>query len=92
MELRYFADEIQFILDLSILIFFYSDVARAIELLEKLQESGEVPVHKLQSLKKVLQSEFCTAIREVWHEDFNNYIQPYAFWIENMSFPHSWNS
>ncbi|ELK02533.1 Lin-7 like protein A [Pteropus alecto] len=43
-----------------------SDVARAIELLEKLQESGEVPVHKLQSLKKVLQSEFCTAIREVY--------------------------
>ncbi|PKU49654.1 hypothetical protein llap_38 [Limosa lapponica baueri] len=41
-------------------------VARAIELLEKLQESGEVPVHKLQSLKKVLQSEFCTAIREVY--------------------------
>ncbi|XP_054029747.1 protein lin-7 homolog A isoform X5 [Dryobates pubescens] len=40
------------------------DVARAIELLEKLQESGQVPVHKLQSLKKVLQSEFCTAIRE----------------------------
>ncbi|XP_038170505.1 protein lin-7 homolog A isoform X2 [Arvicola amphibius] len=31
------------------------DVARAIELLEKLQESGEVPVHKLQSLKKVYQ-------------------------------------
>ncbi|KAI1238979.1 hypothetical protein IHE44_0012077, partial [Lamprotornis superbus] len=44
----------------------YVDVARAIELLEKLQESGEVPVHKLQSLKKVLQSEFCTAIREVY--------------------------
>lgn len=41
------------------------DVARAIELLEKLQESGDVPGHKLQSLKKVLQSEFCTAIREV---------------------------
>lgn len=45
----------------------HSDVARAIELLEKLQESGEVPVHKLQSLKEVLQSEFCTAIREVGH-------------------------
>nr|XP_009667906.1 PREDICTED: protein lin-7 homolog A [Struthio camelus australis] len=43
-----------------------TNVARAIELLEKLQESGEVPVHKLQSLKKVLQSEFCTAIREVY--------------------------
>ncbi|GLD48311.1 protein lin-7 homolog A isoform X1 [Lates japonicus] len=42
------------------------DVARAIELLEKLQESGDVPGHKLQSLKKVLQSEFCTAIREVY--------------------------
>jgi len=42
-------------------------VARAIELLEKLQESGDVPGHKLQSLKKVLQSEFCTAIREVSH-------------------------
>ncbi|CAL8318640.1 unnamed protein product [Lota lota] len=40
------------------------DIARAIELLEKLQESGDVPGHKLQSLKKVLQSEFCTAIRE----------------------------
>ncbi|KAG7248870.1 hypothetical protein CRUP_016585, partial [Coryphaenoides rupestris] len=39
-------------------------IARAIELLEKLQESGDVPGHKLQSLKKVLQSEFCTAIRE----------------------------
>lgn len=43
------------------------DVARAIELLEKLQETGDVPGHKLQSLKKVLQSEFCTAIREVSH-------------------------
>uniref|UniRef100_A0A3Q3AJE7 Lin-7 homolog A (C. elegans) n=1 Tax=Kryptolebias marmoratus TaxID=37003 RepID=A0A3Q3AJE7_KRYMA len=42
------------------------NVARAIELLEKLQESGDVPGHKLQSLKKVLQSEFCTAIREVY--------------------------
>ncbi|CAB1446818.1 unnamed protein product [Pleuronectes platessa] len=44
---------------------FNINVARAIELLEKLQESGDVPGHKLQSLKKVLQSEFCTAIREV---------------------------
>lgn len=50
---------------LFLLSFSSSDVARAIELLEKLQESGDVPVHKLQSLKKVLQSEFCTAIREV---------------------------
>ncbi|EHB12252.1 Lin-7-like protein A [Heterocephalus glaber] len=42
------------------------DIARTIELLDKLQESGEVKVHKLQSLKKVLQSEFCTAIRQVY--------------------------
>ncbi|XP_032894107.1 protein lin-7 homolog A isoform X1 [Amblyraja radiata] len=42
------------------------DVARAIELLEKLQESGAVPIHKLQSLQRVLQSEFCTAVREVY--------------------------
>ncbi|CAI5785665.1 protein lin-7 homolog A isoform X1 [Podarcis lilfordi] len=51
-----------------------ANVARAIELLEKLQEAGEVPGHKLQSLKKVLQSEFCTAIREVYqymHETIN---------------------
>uniref|UniRef100_A0A6I8QE05 Lin-7 homolog A n=1 Tax=Xenopus tropicalis TaxID=8364 RepID=A0A6I8QE05_XENTR len=41
-------------------------VSRAIELLEKLETSGELPVQKLQSLKKVLQSEFCTAIREVY--------------------------
>ncbi|XP_061524222.1 protein lin-7 homolog A isoform X2 [Phycodurus eques] len=50
------------------------DVARAVELLEKLQESGDVPGYKLQSLKKVLQSEFCTAIREVYqymHETIN---------------------
>lgn len=49
----------------SSLTLYLPDVARAIELLEKLQESGDVPGHKLQSLKKVLQSEFCTAIREV---------------------------
>uniref|UniRef100_A0A8C2UYR2 Uncharacterized protein n=1 Tax=Chinchilla lanigera TaxID=34839 RepID=A0A8C2UYR2_CHILA len=42
------------------------DVARAIELLVKLQEPGEVPVHKLQSLRKVLQSEFCAAVREAY--------------------------
>lgn len=55
------------ILILFSLSIFLTDVARAIELLEKLQESGDVPGHKLQSLKKVLQSEFCTAIREVSH-------------------------
>lgn len=55
----------------------WPDVARAIELLEKLQESGDVPGHKLQSLKKVLQSEFCTAIREV-SQDCWGRISPFA--------------
>ncbi|XP_043561390.1 protein lin-7 homolog C isoform X2 [Chiloscyllium punctatum] len=40
------------------------DVSRAIELLEKLQRSGEVPPQKLQALQRVLQSEFCIAVRE----------------------------
>lgn len=33
----------------------FSDIARAIELLEKLQMSGEVPATKLAALQKVLQ-------------------------------------
>ncbi|KAG8545659.1 hypothetical protein GDO81_020543 [Engystomops pustulosus] len=41
------------------------DVSRAIELLERLQRSGEVPPQKLQALQRVLQSKFCSAIREV---------------------------
>uniref|UniRef100_A0A8C6A7U2 Uncharacterized protein n=1 Tax=Marmota marmota marmota TaxID=9994 RepID=A0A8C6A7U2_MARMA len=42
------------------------DIFRAIELLEKLQRSGEVPPQKLQALQRVLQSEFCNAVREVY--------------------------
>ncbi|OCT83845.1 hypothetical protein XELAEV_18021984mg [Xenopus laevis] len=42
------------------------DILRAIELLEKLQRSGEVPPHKLHALQRVLQSDFCNAIREVY--------------------------
>ncbi|KAK1152100.1 hypothetical protein AOXY_G31698 [Acipenser oxyrinchus oxyrinchus] len=44
------------------------DVCRAIELLEKLQRSGEVPPPKLQALQRVLQSKFCAAIREVYEQ------------------------
>ncbi|KAK7583942.1 hypothetical protein V9T40_004905 [Parthenolecanium corni] len=43
-----------------------NDVKRAIELLEKLHRSGEVPVSKLTALQKVLQSEFLSAVREVY--------------------------
>uniref|UniRef100_A0A8C7Y1U0 Protein lin-7 homolog B n=1 Tax=Oryzias sinensis TaxID=183150 RepID=A0A8C7Y1U0_9TELE len=40
------------------------DINRAIELLDKLQRTGEVPPQKLQALQRVLQSEFCNAVRE----------------------------
>uniref|UniRef100_A0A4W5LRB0 Protein lin-7 homolog B n=1 Tax=Hucho hucho TaxID=62062 RepID=A0A4W5LRB0_9TELE len=40
------------------------DISRAIELLNKLQRTGEVPPQKLQALQRVLQSEFCNAVRE----------------------------
>uniref|UniRef100_A0AAR2LYP6 Protein lin-7 homolog B n=1 Tax=Pygocentrus nattereri TaxID=42514 RepID=A0AAR2LYP6_PYGNA len=39
-------------------------ISRAIELLDKLQRTGEVPPQKLQALQRVLQSEFCNAVRE----------------------------
>ncbi|XP_031633854.1 protein lin-7 homolog C [Contarinia nasturtii] len=42
------------------------DVERCIELLDKLQNSGEVPAHKLAELQKVLQSDFLSAVREVY--------------------------
>uniref|UniRef100_A0A8D3BLH6 Protein lin-7 homolog B n=1 Tax=Scophthalmus maximus TaxID=52904 RepID=A0A8D3BLH6_SCOMX len=43
---------------------FLTDINRAIELLDKLQRTGEVPPQKLQALQRVLQSEFCNAVRE----------------------------
>ncbi|XP_068674306.1 protein lin-7 homolog C-like [Montipora capricornis] len=42
------------------------DLNRAIELIDKLLASGDIPPKKLQALQKVLQSEFCSAIREVY--------------------------
>lgn len=44
-----------------------TDINRAVELLDKLQRTGEVPPQKLQALQRVLQSEFCNAVREVRH-------------------------
>uniref|UniRef100_A0A671TV08 Protein lin-7 homolog B n=1 Tax=Sparus aurata TaxID=8175 RepID=A0A671TV08_SPAAU len=46
------------------LLMFNSDINRAVELLDKLQRTGEVPPQKLQALQRVLQSEFCNAVRE----------------------------
>ena len=48
-------------------MFLLTDISRAIELLDKLQRTGEVPPQKLQALQRVLQSEFCNAVREVSH-------------------------
>ncbi|XP_036338598.1 protein lin-7 homolog C [Rhagoletis pomonella] len=42
------------------------DIKRAIELLEKLQSSGDFPTTKLSALQKVLQSDFLNAVREVY--------------------------
>lgn len=44
----------------------YPDVQRCIDLLDKLQASGEVPATKLAALQKVLQSDFLNAVREVY--------------------------
>lgn len=51
---------------LILLITFSKDVQRSIELLEKLQNSGEIPPTKLAALQKVLQSDFLNAVREVY--------------------------
>lgn len=50
---------------MSVVCVFLADISRAIELLDKLQRTGEVPPQKLQALQRVLQSEFCNAVREV---------------------------
>lgn len=44
----------------------FVDIKRSVELLEKLQKSGEVPATKLAALQKVLQSDFLNAVREVY--------------------------
>ncbi|TKS88138.1 Protein lin-7 -like protein B [Collichthys lucidus] len=44
------------------------DVCRVIELLDRLQRSGELPPPKLQALQRVLQSKFCATIREVYEQ------------------------
>ncbi|KAJ8686514.1 hypothetical protein QAD02_022308 [Eretmocerus hayati] len=42
------------------------DIKRSVELLERLQRSGDLPVTKLAALQKVLQSDFLNAVREVY--------------------------
>lgn len=47
------------------------------ELLERLQRSGELPPQKLQALQRVLQSRFCSAIREAGLRPHQVYEQLY---------------
>ncbi|XP_011505046.1 PREDICTED: protein lin-7 homolog C [Ceratosolen solmsi marchali] len=47
------------------------DIKRSIELLDKLQKSGEIPVTKLAALQKVLQSDFLNAVREVYEHIYD---------------------
>ncbi|XP_001603299.1 protein lin-7 homolog C-like isoform X2 [Nasonia vitripennis] len=47
------------------------DIKRSIELLDKLQKSGEIPVTKLAALQKVLQSDFFSAVREVYEHIYD---------------------
>ena len=44
------------------------DIRRAIELMEKLEQMGEIPPAKLEPMKNVLKSDFCHAVREVSYE------------------------
>lgn len=54
-----------FVMRSNVCMFMLTDISRAVELLDKLQRTGEVPPQKLQALQRVLQSEFCNAVREV---------------------------
>ncbi|RNA38506.1 lin-7 -like protein [Brachionus plicatilis] len=47
------------------------DLNRAVELLEKLQKTNEVPPQKLAALQKVLQSDFFNAVREVYEHIYH---------------------
>ncbi|XP_043233355.1 protein lin-7 homolog C-like [Amphibalanus amphitrite] len=53
-----------------------ADVSRALELLEKLQKSGEVPSAKLVALQEVLRSEFLGAVRGVYEHVYETVVMP----------------
>ena len=44
------------------------DIRRAIELMETLEQNGEIPASKLAAMKNVLKSDFCRAVREVYEQ------------------------
>ncbi|XP_058796232.1 protein lin-7 homolog C-like [Phymastichus coffea] len=48
------------------------DIKRSIELLDKLQKSGEFPVSKFVALQKVLQSDFLHAVREIYEHIYES--------------------
>eukprot|EP00800_Vazella_pourtalesii_P015556 TRINITY_DN4220_c0_g1_i1.p1 TRINITY_DN4220_c0_g1~~TRINITY_DN4220_c0_g1_i1.p1 ORF type:complete len:262 (+),score=46.05 TRINITY_DN4220_c0_g1_i1:74-787(+) len=48
------------------------DIARAVELINKLQSRDRVPDDKLQKLKEVLESPFLNTVREVYESIYNS--------------------
>lgn len=52
------------------------DVKRCIELLETLQKYPELNAGKLQALSKILQSDFCRAVREVYEHMYDTVQMP----------------
>lgn len=50
----------------TICFFAFTDVARAIELLEQLQRCSDLQPAKLAVLQRILQSDFCDMVREVY--------------------------
>ena len=63
---RQYSGEVHILNGINNIELFISDIQRAVELLEHLQRSGELASPKLAALQKVLQSDFCTAVREVY--------------------------
>lgn len=59
-----------------------SDVCRVIELLDRLQRSGELPPPKLQALQRVLQSKFCSAIREVRRQELLHLFSTFSLFLK----------
>lgn len=48
------------------------DIARALELLESLQRSPDIQPEKLQALQRILQSDFCAMVREVYEHIYES--------------------
>lgn len=48
------------------------DINRTILLLQELSERTDIPVHKFQKLKEVLESQFCQNVKDVYEQVYEN--------------------